>query len=196
MLDAVVSLFADNACNVLTDGTKFGKFGSGHPDLVPYQAFPASDGYFVVACLTNAFYKRLAKALGRDDLLTDPKFATNPSRVAHRAEVVGTLSDIFRTDTCDHWIALLEAHDIPTCRVNSLDEILAHPQIRENGLLVEHTDAVHGRIGIVGPPVKMSGTPTGFERLAPVIGEHTADVLREFGVGDDEIGRLRAAEVI
>jgi crotonobetainyl-CoA:carnitine CoA-transferase CaiB-like acyl-CoA transferase len=196
MLDAVVSLFADNACNVLTDGTKFGKFGSGHPDLVPYQAFPASDGYFVVACLTNAFYKRLATALGRDDLLTDPKFATNPSRVAHRAEVVGTLSDIFRAHPCAHWIALLEANDIPTCRVNTLDEILAHPQIEENGLVVEHTDAVHGRIGIVGPPVKMSGTPTGFERLAPVIGEHTAEVLHEFGLGDDEIGRLRAAGVI
>jgi len=134
---AVVSLFADNACNVLTDGTKFGKFGSGHPDLVPYQAFPASDGYFIVACLTNAFYKRMASALGRDDLLTDPKFATNPSRVTHRAEVVGVLSEIFRTNTVEHWIALLEANDIPTCRVNSLDEILAHPQIAANGLVVE-----------------------------------------------------------
>jgi crotonobetainyl-CoA:carnitine CoA-transferase CaiB-like acyl-CoA transferase len=163
---------------------------------VPYQAFPARDGYFVVACLTNAFYKRLAKALGRDDLLTDPKFATNLSRVANRAEVVGVLSDIFRADTCEHWIALLEAHDIPTCRVNSLDEILAHPQIAENGLVVERTDAVHGRIGILGPPVKMSHTPTRFDRLAPVIGEHTAEVLREFGLTDDEVAGLRTASVI
>ena len=196
MLDAVVSLFADNACNVLTDGTKFGKFGSGHPDLVPYQAFPASDGYFIVACLTNAFYKRMASALGRDDLLTDPKFATNPSRVAHRAEVVGVLSEIFRTNTVEHWIALLEANDIPTCRVNSLDEILAHPQIAANGLIVEHTDAVRGRIGIIGPPVKMSDTATGFERPAPVIGEHTAEVLRELGLPDGEIDSLRTAGVI
>jgi crotonobetainyl-CoA:carnitine CoA-transferase CaiB-like acyl-CoA transferase len=196
MLDAVVSLFADNACNVLTDGTKFGNFGSGHPDLVPYQAFPAKDGYFVVACLTNAFYKRLATALGRDDLLTDPKFATNPSRVAHRAEVVGVLSDIFRTQTVDHWIALLEANDIPVCRVNSLDEILAHPQIKENGLVVEHTDDKRGRIGIIGPPVKMSDTATGFERPAPGLGEHTDEVLGEFGVGAGEIAKLRAEQVI
>jgi crotonobetainyl-CoA:carnitine CoA-transferase CaiB-like acyl-CoA transferase len=136
MLDAVVSLFADNACNVLTDGTKFGKFGSGHPDLVPYQAFPAADGYFIVACLTNAFYKRLASALGRDDLLTDPRFATNPSRCEHREEVVRVLSEIFQQQTCEHWIALLEANDIPTCRVNTLDDILAHPQIEANGLVV------------------------------------------------------------
>ena len=161
---------------------------------MPYQAFPARDGYFIVACLTNAFYKRLASALGRDDLLTDPKFATNPSRVKHRAEVVGVLSEIFRTDTVEHWIALLEANDIPTCRVNSLDEILAHPQIATNGLVVEHTDPVRGRIGIIGPPVKMSGTATGFERPAPTIGEHTDEVLREFGLDDAEIARRRAAK--
>ena len=80
--------------------------------------------------------------------------------------------------------------------MNSLDEILAHPQIAANGLIVEHTDAVRGRIGIVGPPVKMSDTATGFERPAPAIGEHTGEVLHEFGLGADEIAGLRAAGVI
>jgi formyl-CoA transferase/CoA:oxalate CoA-transferase len=195
MLDAVVSLFADNACNVLTDGTKFGKFGSGHPDLVPYQAFPAKDGHFIVACLTNAFYKRLATALGRDDLLTDPRFATNPSRCEHREVVVGVLSEIFRQQTCDHWIALLEANDIPTCRVNSLDEILDHPQIAANGLVTHRETDGHGRIGILGPPLHMSGTPTACDRLAPRLGEHTDEVLREFGLSDGDLEALRAAEV-
>ncbi len=196
MLDAVVSLFADNACNVLTDGTKFGKFGSGHPDLVPYQAFPASDGYFIVACLTNAFFKRLATVVGREDLLADPKFATNPSRCEHRAEVVSVLSEIFRRETCDHWIAALEAADIPACRVNSLDEILAHPQIEANGLVEFREDARHGRIGILGPPVKMSETPTALGRLAPIIGEHTDEVLREFGLDAAEVERLRGLRVV
>lgn len=196
MLDAVVSLFADNACNVLTDGTKFGKFGSGHPDLVPYQAFPASDGYFIVACLTNAFFKRLATVVGREDFLNDPKFATNPSRCAHRHEVVSVLSDIFRRETCDHWIEKLEAADIPACRVNTLDEILAHPQIETNGLVAFREDETHGRVGILGPPVHLSETPTALTRLAPVIGEHTDEVLREFGLDDAEIARLRAASAI
>ncbi len=196
MLDAVVSLYADNAANVLTEGTRFPKFGSGHPDLVPYQAFPASDGYFIVACLTNAFYKRLCAALERDDLLADPRFATNPSRVAHRAEVVGVLSEIFRTQSCEHWIALLEAHDIPACRVNRLEDILAHPQIEENGVVVEHEDAVRGRIRTLGPLVKMSATPTAFVAPAPRLGEHTDDVLRAAGLSADEIAELRAARVI
>jgi crotonobetainyl-CoA:carnitine CoA-transferase CaiB-like acyl-CoA transferase len=196
MLDAVVSLYADNAANVLTEGTRFPKFGSGHPDLVPYQAFPARDGYFIVACLTNAFYKRLCAALGRDDLLTDPRFATNPSRVEHREEVVRTLSEIFRGGSCEHWITLLEAHDIPACRVNRLEEILAHPQIAANGLIAEHEDPVRGRLRTLGPPIKMSATPTAFESPAPRLGEHTEEILREAGLSEAEIGELRAARVI
>jgi crotonobetainyl-CoA:carnitine CoA-transferase CaiB-like acyl-CoA transferase len=196
MLDAVLSLYADNAANVLTEGTKFPKFGSGHPDLVPYQAFPANDGWFIVACLTNAFYKRLAAALGRDDLLTDPRFATNPSRVEHREHVVGVLSEIFKTESVAHWIELLERHDIPTCRVNRLEDILEHPQIAANGLIVEHEDAKRGKLRVLGPPVKLSSTPTTFARPAPMIGEHTDDVLHEFGLSDDEIASLRASRVI
>ena len=196
MLDAVVSLFSDVAANVLTDGQRYGKFGSGHPDLVPYQAFPARDGYFIVACLTNAFWKRLCAALGREDLLADPRFATNDLRVQHRAAIVPILSDVFRTRDCADWIALLEAHDIPACRVNTLQEILAHPQIEANAAVVERRDDRRGRIRTLAPPVKLSATPTGVARLAPALGEHTAEVLREFGLTDAELGELRAAKVI
>ncbi len=196
MLDAVVSLFSDVAANVLTAGEQYGKFGSGHPDLVPYQAFPASDGWFIVACLTNAFFKRLCAAIGREDLLTDPRFTTNDLRVRHRAEIVPVLSDVFRAQSCTHWIALLESHDIPACRVNALEEILAHPQIASNGAVVEREGTRRGRIRTLGPPVKLSATPTAVERLAPLLGEHTDEVLREFGMTDAEIGELRAAKVI
>src|SRR2546422_9013434 len=150
MLDAVVSLFSDVAANVLTDGQRYGKFGSGHPDLVPYQAFPASDGHFIVACLTNAFFKRLCTAIEREDLLADPRFTTNDLRVQHRAEIVLILAEVFRARTCEHWIALLEANDIPACRVNTLDDILGHAQIAANGIIVERTDARRGRIRTLG----------------------------------------------
>jgi glutaryl-CoA transferase len=196
MLDAVVSLFSDIAANVLTDGQRYGKFGSGHPDLVPYQAFPARDGWFIVACLTNAFFKRLCAAIGREDLLADPRFATNDLRVQHRDEIVPLLSEVFRTRPCGEWIALLESHDIPACRVNLLEDILAHPQIEANGAIAERTDGRRGRIRTLTPPVKLSATPTGVERLAPALGEHTDEVLSEYGLTPTEIAELRRARVV
>jgi crotonobetainyl-CoA:carnitine CoA-transferase CaiB-like acyl-CoA transferase len=196
MLDAVISMFSDIAANVLTDGTKYGKFGTGHPDLVPYQAFPAKDGWFVVACLTNAFYNRLCDALARPDLLQDPRFVTNRERLKHRAEIVSVLSDIFRTRPRDEWIALLESHDIPACRVNTIGDILAHPQVAENDVIVKRTDQRGAQLSTIGPPVKLSGSPTRFERLAPALGEHTDEALREFGLTDAELAELRAARVI
>src|SRR5262249_20566406 len=109
---------------------------------------------------------------------------------------VQILSEVFRTGTCEHWIALLEAHDIPACRVNRLEEILAHPQIAANGLLAEHEDPVRGRIRTLGPPLRMSPTPTAFVEPAPRLGEHTDGVLREAGLSAGEIAELRTARVV
>jgi len=109
---------------------------------------------------------------------------------------VPILSDVFRTRAREHWIALLEAQDIPACRVNTLDDILAHPQIEANAAVVERTDERRGRIRTLGPPVKLSATPTGVARLAPALGEHTDEVLGEFGLSAAEIAALRAAKVI
>ncbi len=196
MLDSVLSLYADVATNVLALGTRYGKYGSGHPDLCPYQAFRAKDGYFIVACLTNAFWKRLAVAIGRPELLTHPHFETNKARVEHRSEVVETLEAIFVTREVDHWIRLIEENDIPTCRVNRLDEILAHPQIEANQATVEVEHPSLGRIRTLAPTVKLSATPTTTVRVAPKLGQDTRDVLHESGFSAAEIEALAAAGAI
>jgi len=196
MLDAVLSLFADVATNTLSAGTQYGKFGSGHPDLVPYQAFRARDGWFIVACLTQAFWKRLAPAIGRADLLEHPHFHSMHDRVAHRAEVVAALGEIFVQRDVDHWIDLLEQNDIPTCRVNRLDEILAHPQIAANGAVVEGEHPVLGRYRTLTPTVKLGATPSALARNAPTLAEHTREVLREAGLPEAEIDELIAASAI
>src|SRR5919198_95335 len=91
--------------------------------------------------------------------------AANVLRVQRRAALVPMLSEVFRTRDCADWIALLEAHDIPACRVNTLEEILAHPQIEANAAVVERRDGRRGRIRTLAPPVRLSATPTGVERL-------------------------------
>ena len=192
MLDAVISLLADISTSYLNTGHDYAKFGNGHPDLVPYQAFQASDGYFIVACLTNAFYKRLCQGLGREDLISNPKFASNTIRCQHREEIVGILQEIFLTNTCDHWITLCHDFDVPSCRVNGLKELFEMEQLKAIGSIAEWEHPTQGRFRTMNVPFRMSATP-GSLRIPPArLAEHTDEVLRVLGKSAGEIARLKA----
>ena len=193
MLDAVISLLADISTAYLNTGHEYEKFGNGHPDLVPYQAFKGNDGYFIVACLTNAFFKRLCQGLKREDLLADPKFANNTVRCRHREEIVGILQEIFLTNTCDHWIKLCTDFDVPSCRVNGLNELFAMEQLKAIGSVVEWEHPQHGKFRTMNVPFHMSATPGALRIPPPGLAEHTDEVLRTLGKSDDEIAALRAA---
>ncbi|MFI5364256.1 MAG: CaiB/BaiF CoA transferase family protein [Candidatus Binatia bacterium] len=193
MLDAVISLIADISTVYLSTGHEYEKFGNGHPDLVPYQAFQANDGYFIVACLTNAFFKRLCQGLQREDLLRDPKFANNTVRCAHREEIVGILQEIFLTNTCDYWIKLCTDFDVPSCRVNGLKELFAMEQLKAIGSVVEWEHPQQGKFRTMNVPFHMSATPGALRIPPPGLAEHTDEVLRALGKSDDEIAALRAA---
>lgn len=196
MLDAVVSLLADVGLKTHVDGVDFAPFGSGHPDIVPYQAFRARDGYFIVACLTGAFWKRLPEAIGHPELRDDPRFRNMKARVENRAELERILNGIFAAGDVDDWIARIDAADIPTCRVNSLRDVFALPQLRENETLVEVPHPTRGSIEILGCPVKMAATPPQVRRGAPMLGEHTDEVLESLGVSAEERAALREQGVL
>jgi formyl-CoA transferase/CoA:oxalate CoA-transferase len=196
MLDAVVSLLADVGLKTHVDGRDFAPFGSGHPDIVPYQAFKARDGYFIVACLTGAFWKRLPAAIGHPELLEDERFRSMSARVDHRAELERRLNEIFAGGDVGHWIERIEAADIPTCRVNSLRDVFALPQLRENETVVRVAHPTRGEIEILNCPVKMSATPTTVTRGAPTLGEHTDEVLESLGIDAAERSELRERGVL
>lgn len=196
MLDAVISLYSDVALKTHVDGREFAPFGSGHPDIVPYQAFRASDGYFIVACLTGAFWKRLPAAIGHPELAGDERFRSMKGRVAHRKELVARLEEIFSVQPVAHWMQRIEAADIPTCRVNGLREVFDLEQVRVNETFVRVSHPTRGAIEILNSPIKMHGSPGGVTRGAPSLGEHTDEVLADFGVGAAERERLRAAGVV
>ncbi|MCX8073500.1 MAG: CoA transferase [Candidatus Binatia bacterium] len=195
MLDAVISLLADISTAYLNTGYDYPKFGNGHPDLVPYQAFAASDGYFILACLTNAFFKRLCTALGREDLLADPRFATNTARCANRELVVSTLQEIFLTNTCAHWIELCQQHDVPACKVNSLKELFELEQLKVLGSVANWEHPKLGPFRTMNVVFRMSETPGSLRIPPPQLGEHTEECLRLLGKSPDDIAALRAMGV-
>ena len=196
MLDAVVSLLSDVALKVRADGKDFAPFGSGHPDIVPYQAFKARDGYFIVACLTNAFWKRLPAAIGHPELLEDTRFTGMKDRVINKAALVEILNGIFAGNDVAHWIARIEAADIPTCKVNTVKDVFAMPQAAVNEILVKVAHPTRGEIEILNTPVHLQGSPGSVTRGAPTLGQHTDEVLEEMGVDATTRQRLRDLKVI
>jgi crotonobetainyl-CoA:carnitine CoA-transferase CaiB-like acyl-CoA transferase len=196
MLDAVVSLLSDVALKVRADGKDFAPFGSGHPDIVPYQAFKARDGYFIVACLTNAFWKRLPAAIGHPELLADARFTGMKDRVINKAALVEILNGIFAGNDLAHWIERIEAADIPTCKVNTVKDVFALPQAEVNEILVKVPHPTRGEIEILNTPVHLKGSPGAVTRGAPTLGQHTDEVLEEMGVNATARQRLRDLKVI
>jgi len=164
--------------------------GSGHPSIVPYQAFRTSDGWVALAAFNDRLWQRAAKALGVEHLALDPRFDTNPKRLERKQELTEILAERFLTRSTDEWVALMEAHDVPLAPVNTLDRLVNDPQVaaREMVQTIQHPKA--GEIKVFGFPVKFSDTPCTVDRPPPQHGEHTAEVLREFGYDDETIRGL------
>jgi len=196
MLSATVSLMADTTTEFLNTGKSYEKFGSGHALLVPYQAFRASDGYFVVACLTNGFYKQLVNALGREDLIEDARYATNGARVKNREDIVNILQRIFDTNTTAHWLKICADADVPACKVNSLSDLFDSEQVRSQEMVVNWRDEQDQPFETTNVIVQMSETPGSLRIPPPSLGGQTNEILRELGKTAEEIDVLRKSGVL
>jgi crotonobetainyl-CoA:carnitine CoA-transferase CaiB-like acyl-CoA transferase len=196
LLDGQIAALANYITGFHVTGKPDQPPGGGHPQIVPYQVFSAKDGYLIVACLTEGFWRNMCAALGMEHLLTDPRFETNKVRTQHRAELIPILSEIFETRTREEWVRILGARDVPCGPVNKLGDAFTDPQVRHNRMVeaLEHPKA--GTIMVPGVPVKMSATPGRISAPPPMLGQHTDEVLRGLGYDDAAIAALRASSVI
>lgn len=196
LLNGVLLAHAARLSIFMATGVEPGRWGSGHPYLVPFQAFQARDGWVYVAVWVDRLWPAFCAAIDRPDLEADPRFRTRADRIARRDELTALLAPVFADGTVSGWIARLEAHDVLCAPVNRYADLLTDPQIAATGMLVEQEHPRAGRFRTLDAPVRLSLTPASIRTPAPALGEHTDTVLREAGVSPSEIAELRRMGIV
>jgi len=185
-----------HAASYFATGHSPAPLGSAHLLTAPYQAFEARDGYLNIGGANQANWERIADVLGHPEWRSDPRFATNTARMENLRALVDAMNAVLRTRTRSEWIVDLDAAGVPAGPVNSLGEALEHAQTLARGMVVGLTHPEAGATRALGCPVHFSTTPARVDRPAPVLGEHTREVLREAGYADGEIEGFVTAGVV
>jgi crotonobetainyl-CoA:carnitine CoA-transferase CaiB-like acyl-CoA transferase len=195
LLDTQVSMIANMNMNYLVTGRAPKRFGNAHANIVPYQVFEAADGQFVLAVGNDGQFARFCEAAGCD-FHREARFAKNADRVRHRDVLVPLLADVLRRRTVDEWVRLLEPLGVPVGPINTLAHVFEHPQVQSRGMRFELSHPLAGVVPMVASPMRLSGTPVTYRSAPPTLGQHTDEVLRELGVSDAELARLRETGVV
>ncbi|UGQ11262.1 CoA transferase [Yinghuangia sp. ASG 101] len=197
LLDCGLASLSHFAMNYLVGGEVPQRRGNGGYGGIPSQAFMCQDRPLFLVAGNDKQFAAFCAAAGREDLLTDPRFAGTSARIANREKILPVLEGIFRTRTRDEWLALLEAHDVPASAIHEMPEVFADPQVRHRRMLVEVDDPVSGRLPLLANPIRLSATPVDAYKAPPRLGEHTAEVLARLAdVGEAELEELRRAGAV
>jgi crotonobetainyl-CoA:carnitine CoA-transferase CaiB-like acyl-CoA transferase len=199
LLDTQVAWLINAGQYYLTSGELPPRLGNGHPNIVPYEVFPASDGHFILTVGNDAQFRKLCECAQIAQLADDPRFATNASRVRNRDLLIPILKEVTARKPVAHWIEALERLRVPCGPVNRIDQVFADPQVKHRGMrvTVDYPGSATGAVDLIGSPIRLSETPVRYRRAPPRLGQHSDEVLREvLGIGDAEIRSLRAERVL
>jgi crotonobetainyl-CoA:carnitine CoA-transferase CaiB-like acyl-CoA transferase len=197
LLDTQVAVLANQAMNYLVTGVAPQRLGNAHPNIVPYQVFAASDGHIIVAVGNETQFARMCEVIGRPELASDARFASNASRVHNREELIAILQGIFVTRTMRDWLQALERAGVPCGPINTVADVFADPQVQARGLKLDLPHPSIGSVPSVANPIKYSATPIDYRSAPPMLGADTDEILREMlGVTPEEIERLRKAGIV
>ena len=180
-------------------------FATGRPPVrrgaasqlsVPYQAFQAKDDWVVVAAFTQRMWQGVCRAIEKAEWEADERFCSSNLRAANRAILIPMLAEVFATATVDEWVTRLSAHGVPCTSVNSIDKVVVDEQVAARDMIVEIEHPTAGKIKMAGLPVKLSVNPGSVRRHAPLLGEHSAEVLGELGLSEERIRALLEKGII
>ncbi|MEE8433491.1 MAG: CoA transferase [bacterium] len=190
LLQTALGLMSHQVSNLFQHGVVPGRIGTAHPSVVPYQSFRASDGDIFIAAANQNLWERMCRALGREDLLADPRFVDNPSRVEHREPLLALLSEIFAKITSAELLAPLHAAGVPCTPVNDLGQVIADGQAEAIGAIARLDDSEEGELQMVNLPFFLDGQRGKVHQRAPRLGEHTRELLAGMGYPEAEIAAL------
>ena len=196
LLDTQVAMLANLGANYLVTGVAPQRAGNAHQNIVPYQVFEVADGHLILAVGNDAQFERFCAVAGCPELAADPRFAQNANRVRHRDALIPLIAAPMRKRQRADWLTVLDAAKVPCGPINDLADVFADPQVQARGMTTQvahpHTDALR----LVASPMKLSATPVTLRRAPPLLGQHTDEVLTEYGVSEAERARLRQLGVI
>jgi formyl-CoA transferase len=196
LLDAQVAWLANVGSNFLISGERPDRYGNAHPNIVPYETFATSDGWIAVGVGNDRQWQRLCAATEWDDLAKDDRFATNPLRVERRDDLIPILQARFKTRSSEDWVTALADAGIPCGPIRCIDQVFSDPQILSRGMLTQLSHPTAGSVQMAGSPFKLSRTQVRIHAPPPLLGEHTAEVLKQhLGFSSTDIERLRDAGV-
>jgi crotonobetainyl-CoA:carnitine CoA-transferase CaiB-like acyl-CoA transferase len=183
LVDSTVGVLSNQALNFLVSGKVPKRIGNAHANIVPYQVFPVSDGHVIIATGNDAQYVKLCNVLGAPELADNPAYKDNVGRLKHRDELVGKIAAITSKLKRDHLLDKLEAQGVPAGPINNLEQVFNDPQVVHRGmqLSLPSSAAKPGAIPGVRTPIVIDGWKAASERPSPLLGEHTAEILREIG---------------
>ena len=197
MLEGQLGLLQGTIGAYLADGEVPKPMGTAYKALLPYQTFRTRTDDLALAVGSDRLWKIFCPLMGLDEMTDDPRFATNAARNRNRTELIEKLQSVFLTKTYAEWESILLGGGIPMGAINSIDKVVAHPQVKARDMIVESDHPVAGKVRIVGVPVKLSETPGRVRTPAPTLGQHTDDILADYlGLTESDIASLRQAGAI
>jgi len=197
LLDSQITFMANQNMNYFVTGVAPKRLGNAHPNICPYQCFPTLDGYIVLTVGNDSQFVRFCSVVGREEWSSDARFSSNPARVTNRDILVPMIAELFLSMPTNEWLALLDKADVPCGPVNTIKDVFADEHVQARGMQVELKHPLSGTVPSVASPMNFSRTPIKYRDPAPLLGQHTDDVLTNLlRLSEEQIKSLKESSII